>query len=100
MTSNLPSFTKPNLGFSQQESCGCRWSAYQRGSGCRLVKNGSTRAIPVLHLMDILTSMITVVGNANRLRNIDIRPDYQRESGVQVLTEVSEHKSQLQLVRP
>ncbi len=54
----------------------------------------------MLHLMGIQTAMITFVGNADRLRNIDIRPDYQRESGVQVLTEESDHKSQFQLVRP
>ena len=36
---------------------------------------------PVLAEIAMATSSVTVVGNANRLRNVDIRPAYLRESG-------------------
>jgi hypothetical protein len=33
---------------------------------------------PVLAEIAMATSSVTVVGNANRLRKVDIRPSYQR----------------------
>jgi hypothetical protein len=36
---------------------------------------------PVLAEIAMATSSVTVVGNANRLRNVDIRPAYLKESG-------------------
>jgi Cu+-exporting ATPase len=35
---------------------------------------------PVLAEIAMATSSVSVVGNANRLRRVDIRPSYQREA--------------------
>ena len=47
---------------------------------------------PVLAEIAMATSSVTVVGNANRLRNVDIRPAYLRESGSAAGDEPSMHK--------
>jgi Cu+-exporting ATPase len=50
---------------------------------------------PVLAEIAMATSSITVVSNANRLRKIDIRPDYLRGSDVEVALKESDKVEQL-----
>jgi len=47
---------------------------------------------PVLAEIAMATSSVTVVGNANRLRGVDIRPSYLRETSPKSLVEESRHK--------
>ncbi len=48
---------------------------------------------PVLAEIAMATSSITVVSNANMLRRVNIRPDYQRESVASIKQEAARHQA-------
>ena len=47
---------------------------------------------PVLAEVAMATSSVTVVSNANRLRKVDIRPEYQREAEASDVSETAQRQ--------